>query len=58
MIPEFDELKELVADANDDLVKFGKGNKSAARRLRKRMQDIKRAAQAVRLAVVLKKVST
>jgi len=48
----FDRLKAIVAEAEQDLVKAGKGNKAAGTRVRKAMQDIKKAAQDVRLKIL------
>jgi hypothetical protein len=48
----FDTLKKLVAEAEGDILKWQGGNKAAGVRVRKAMQDIKEAAQAVRVAVL------
>ena len=45
---EFDTLKKLVAEAEDDVQKAVGGNKAAGTRVRKKMQEIKAAAQDVR----------
>ncbi|MFM9957178.1 MAG: histone H1 [Phycisphaerales bacterium] len=45
---EFENLKRLVAEAEDDVAKAEGGNKAAGTRVRKQMQDIKNAAQDVR----------
>ena len=42
---EFETLKSLVQDAEDDVNKAIGGNKAAGTRVRKKMQDIKAAAQ-------------
>jgi hypothetical protein len=48
----FNELKSLIAAAEDDANKFfEKGNASAGTRLRIAMQNIKTTAQAVRIEV-------
>jgi len=48
----FDNIKEIIADAEDDVSKFyEKGNKAAAVRIRKAMQDVKKLAQDLRLHV-------
>ena len=48
----FDNIKEIIADAEDDVSKFyEKGNKAAAVRIRKAMQDIKKLAQDLRIHV-------
>ncbi len=49
---EYDRLKELVAAAEDDLLKAEGGNKAAGTRVRKTMQDIKAAAQEVRKKIL------
>jgi hypothetical protein len=48
-------LKELIASAEADAEKFGKGNNAAGTRLRNTMQQIKATAQEVRTAVSEKK---
>ncbi|MFN9993767.1 MAG: histone H1 [Phycisphaerales bacterium] len=45
---EFDHLKKLIAEAEEDIAKAVGGNKAAGTRARQTMQDIKNAAQAVR----------
>jgi|TARA_R100000093_G_scaffold18047_1_gene10446 N-acetylglucosamine kinase-like BadF-type ATPase len=48
----FDNIKEIIADAEDDVSKFyEKGNKAAAVRIRKAMQDVKKLAQELRIHV-------
>ena len=49
---EYERLKELVAAAEDDLLKAEGGNKAAGTRVRKHMQDIKAAAQEVRKKIL------
>jgi hypothetical protein len=49
---EYEKLKELVAAAEDDIIKAEGGNKAAGTRVRKSMQDIKQAAQEVRIKVL------
>ena len=49
---EFEQLKRLIAEAEDDIQKCEGGNKAAGTRVRKSMQDIKNAAQAVRQKVL------
>lgn len=44
-------LKELIASAEVDAEKFGKGNNAAGTRLRNTMQALKVTAQEVRTAV-------
>jgi hypothetical protein len=45
---EYENLKVLVAEIEADISKAEGGNKAAGTRVRKQMQDIKKAAQAVR----------
>jgi hypothetical protein len=49
---EYETLKRLVAEAEDDLQKAEGGNKAAGTRVRKKMQDIKSAAQEVRQKIL------
>ncbi len=49
---EFDTLKRLVTEAEDDVAKAIGGNKAAGTRVRKKMQEIKSAAQEVRKKVL------
>lgn len=52
----FNKLKDLVLGAESDADKFfNRGNKSAGTRLRKAMQEVKKAAQEVRIDVSEKK---
>ncbi len=48
----FDQLKKLIADSEEDILKFDGGNKAAGTRVRKSMQDIKAAAQDIREKVL------
>jgi len=48
----YERLKKLVDDAADDIQKAQGGNKAAGTRARKTMQDIKKAAQDVRVALL------
>jgi len=45
---EYEDLKSLVADIETDINKAEGGNKAAGTRVRKQMQDIKKASQALR----------
>jgi tripartite-type tricarboxylate transporter receptor subunit TctC len=45
---EYEKLKALVAEIEADINKAIGGNKAAGTRVRKQMQEIKQAAQAVR----------
>ena len=49
---EFETLKRLVIEAEADVNKAEGGNKAAGTRVRKKMQDIKAAAQEVRKKVL------
>jgi rubrerythrin len=45
----FDNIKEIIAEAEEDVSKFYEnGNKAAAVRIRKAMQDVKKLAQDLR----------
>ena len=48
----YDRLIKLVHEAQEDVHKADGGNKAAGTRVRKQMQDIKQAAQDVRVAVL------
>ena len=52
---EFDQLKEMITSAEDDVQKAEGGNKAAGTRVRKSMQDIKNAAQLVRTKILEKR---
>lgn len=45
----YDRLKQLIAEVEEDMRKAEGGNKAACTRVRKAMQDIKNAAQEVRV---------
>jgi ribosomal protein S17E len=49
---EFEALKRLVAEVEDDVAKAIGGNKAAGTRVRKKMQEIKSAAQEVRKKIL------
>lgn len=49
---EFDRLKEVIQQVEDDVLKAEGGNQAAGRRVRKAMQDVKNHAQAVRQKVL------
>ena len=53
---EYDRLKELVAAAEDDVIKAEGGNKAAGTRVRKSMQEIKQSAQDVRTKILEQRV--
>lgn len=48
----YDRLVKLVQDAAEDIQKAEGGNKAAGTRVRKMMQDIKSAAQDVRVGIL------
>jgi hypothetical protein len=52
MLQSYEQLKTLVMSAEDDVRKAAGGNKAAGTRVRKLMQEIKNAAQAVRVKVL------
>ena len=49
---EYETLKRLVAEVEDDVNKAIGGNKAAGTRVRKKMQEIKSAAQEVRKKIL------
>lgn len=49
---EYEQLKQLVASVEEDIIKAIGGNKAAGTRVRKTMQDIKQAAQNVRTKIL------
>jgi hypothetical protein len=49
---EYDTLKRLVEEAAEDVAKATGGNKAAGTRVRKKMQEIKSAAQEVRKKIL------
>jgi ribosomal protein S17E len=49
---EYETLKKLVEEAAEDVSKAEGGNKAAGTRVRKKMQDIKSAAQDVRKKIL------
>lgn len=52
MMPEFDVLEKLVAEAKPDMEKAEGGNKAAGTRVRKKMQEIKACAQDIRKKIL------
>ena len=48
MSENYDKLVRLVEEVKDDLEKAESGNKSAAVRVRKQMQEVKQTAQDIR----------
>lgn len=51
-MPEFETLKRLVEEVAEDVNKAAGGNKAAGTRVRKKMQEIKAAAQDVRKKIL------
>lgn len=49
---EYDTLKKMVAEVEEDVIKAEGGNKAAGTRVRKSMQEIKAQAQEVRVKVL------
>ena len=49
---EYEDLKTLVAEIEDDLNKAEGGNKAAGTRVRKQMQQIKKVANAIRSKIL------
>jgi hypothetical protein len=49
---EYETLKRLVAEAEEDVNKANGGNKAAGTRVRKKMQEIRSAAQDLRKKVL------
>lgn len=48
----FETIKRILAEVEDDVQKALGGNKAAGTRVRKAMQDIKKAAQEVRVGIL------
>ena len=48
---KYEDLKSLVASIEADVLKFNSGNNAAGTRVRKGLQDVKNAAQAIRIEV-------
>ncbi len=49
---EYEDLKKLVGEVENDISKAEGGNKAAGTRVRKQMQKVKQAAQVVRNRVL------
>ncbi len=49
---EYETLKRLVAEIEDDVQKAEGGNKAAGTRVRKQMQEVKNTAQEIRAKVL------
>jgi hypothetical protein len=52
LMQEYENLKTLIAEIEADINKAEGGNKAAGTRVRKQMQDIKKASQAVRSRIL------
>jgi len=52
MMQEYETLRRLVTEAEEDVAKAVGGNKAAGTRVRKKMQEIKSAAQDVRKKIL------
>ncbi len=48
---QYEDMKNLVAAMEADVIKFNNGNAAAGTRVRKALQEIKRAAQAMRVEI-------
>jgi hypothetical protein len=51
-VEAFDKLKNMLAEIEEDLAKAEGGNKAAGVRVRKVMQDVKDAAQEIRVKIL------
>ena len=49
---EYETLKTLVAEIEDDVIKAQSGNRAAGTRVRKQMQQVKQTAQEIRKAII------
>lgn len=49
---EYDSLRRLIEEIEEDIAKAEGGNKAAGTRVRKAMQDIKNAAQDIRKKIL------
>jgi outer membrane murein-binding lipoprotein Lpp len=52
MLETYQQLKDMVAQVEEDLRKAAGGNKAAGTRVRKAMQEIKNVAQTLRMKVL------
>jgi hypothetical protein len=52
MMQEFENLKKMVSEAEPDMEKALGGNRAAGTRVRKKMQEIKAAAQDIRKRIL------
>jgi hypothetical protein len=51
-LPEYETLKQMVTEVEEDLNKAVGGNKAAGTRVRKKMQEIKAEAQKIRQRIL------
>jgi galactokinase/mevalonate kinase-like predicted kinase len=51
-LPEYENLKRMVTEVEEDLNKAVGGNKAAGTRVRKKMQEIKAEAQKIRQRIL------
>ena len=51
-LPEYENLKRMVSEIEEDLNKAVGGNKAAGTRVRKKMQEIKAEAQKIRQRIL------
>lgn len=51
-LPEYESLKQMVTEVEEDLNKAIGGNKAAGTRVRKKMQEIKAEAQKIRQRIL------
>ena len=51
-LPEYEQLKQLVAEVEDDLNKAVGGNKAAGTRVRKKVQLVKQEAHKIRMRIL------
>ena len=52
MLETYEQLKALIAEVEEDIMKAAGGNKAAGTRVRKMMQDVKNTAQELRKKVL------
>ena len=52
LMDAYTQLRDMIAEAEDDVKKADGGNKAAGTRVRKKMQEVKNAAQDVRKLVL------
>lgn len=51
-VQAYEQLKQIIADVEEDIRKAEGGNKAAGTRVRKSMQDVKNVAQEIRKQVL------